>query len=463
MNKLLNTLIVVVLLLGHTACKKESAGGCTDPNASNYDPDAVSDDGSCSYGNTNTVLDAWQQLDIDDGSFYLETLNNVQGNTHQWYDFDSDGDLDLIYKYGNKIYWKQMNGTSLSGANVLLDITGVSNSIGTAETITSFSPADLNQDGYTDFLFKVNFRGALSYLKPDILRALNTGSNTFVDVKIFADETGADPDEYPEKFEFGKTADFDNDNLEEIVFIRKHYNFDNEFEYAEWNFIDPSQNWETIRNDVGGMMGREKCSYKLYDNQNINGDYKVHTFDVIDGVTFAGRLASYITLESCNNTHWDSRSSSTVLSFDDEVAMQHTFFLDENSVYDMIYNNLLGKNQLYIYHDVLSYSSVPFVQNSNYEVIPFEKGVLSCMALDHDGDGNQELIITTPSGDDFNVEVYELSGLTRNTQLTYVKTIAQNVPGKQREFAAVMSKLDVNNDGVEDIYFEILGLVLLAK
>lgn len=459
MYKYFTLIGLLLLLLSHTSCKKESSsGGCTDPAASNYDPNADNDDGSCEYGGSgsNTIVETWQQIDLDDESFFINTLDNISENTHQWYDFDGDGDMDFIYKNSTRIYWREMSGSTLSAAQVLLDLTGVTNSIGTAENITSFAPAELNQDGSTDFLLKVNFRSSVgSILKQDLLRAYNSGSNAFLDVKIFENQLGI------ENWNFRKTMDYDNDNVEEIVLANKSLSR----ETVEWFLIEPNQDWETIRNDTRGITAYITTDCR--PGRVYQFPISIVTFEPINGVTFIGEVKRpSISLKTCDNANpfWGGGGDVFLLNVNDERPIQHTFFIDENSDHDLVYNNI-SEDGLVIYHDILSYSVTPFDQNSNVqsESLPFSKGVLSCMSLDHDGDGDEELIVTTPSGDDFNVEVYELTGPAGSTELNYVKTIAQNIPGKQREFAAIMSRLDVNNDGKKDIYFEVLGLVLIAQ
>ena len=56
----------MAIALAFTSCKKE---GCTDPSATNYDPDAKKDDGSCEYAVTDTtgslklhIHPAWDSL-----------------------------------------------------------------------------------------------------------------------------------------------------------------------------------------------------------------------------------------------------------------------------------------------------------------------------------------------------------------------------------------------------------------
>lgn len=45
--------IMAALTIGFTSCNNQQVSGCTDPNATNYDPDATQDDGSCQYNTAN--------------------------------------------------------------------------------------------------------------------------------------------------------------------------------------------------------------------------------------------------------------------------------------------------------------------------------------------------------------------------------------------------------------------------
>jgi len=66
----LNTLLTltVIVLLGFSSCKKK---GCMDENASNYNPDAKKDDGSCVYSPTIT-LNGDATMTISVGSGYVD-------------------------------------------------------------------------------------------------------------------------------------------------------------------------------------------------------------------------------------------------------------------------------------------------------------------------------------------------------------------------------------------------------
>jgi len=50
MNKLCTAFLLSLFLLGSASCKKDKRiEGCTDPNSTNYNPDANVNDGSCAY------------------------------------------------------------------------------------------------------------------------------------------------------------------------------------------------------------------------------------------------------------------------------------------------------------------------------------------------------------------------------------------------------------------------------
>lgn len=74
-NLLFLLLIMVGLLI---SCQKE---GCTDPSATNYDPNADSNDGSCQYGNSNPSVGEGDNCILNENLNY-GSLTDQDGNTY---------------------------------------------------------------------------------------------------------------------------------------------------------------------------------------------------------------------------------------------------------------------------------------------------------------------------------------------------------------------------------------------
>ena len=84
-NLILATLLIVLMsTMTLTSCKKE---GCTDPNANNYNEDAKTDDGSCTYP-TISVNSAGDDGDVT-GSGGSAT------STHNWTNSQSKAELNM--------------------------------------------------------------------------------------------------------------------------------------------------------------------------------------------------------------------------------------------------------------------------------------------------------------------------------------------------------------------------------
>ena len=69
--------------------------GCTDPNADNYDPNAIQDDGSCIY--------PWEPCDILQWSENFESYNssNIDPQSTDWVGWDNiNSGVDVTENFG---------------------------------------------------------------------------------------------------------------------------------------------------------------------------------------------------------------------------------------------------------------------------------------------------------------------------------------------------------------------------
>ncbi|MDX1651404.1 MAG: hypothetical protein R3277_02855 [Brumimicrobium sp.] len=103
MKMLTAALIVGIIALGFTSCKKE---GCTDPKANNYSEEAKKDDGSCTYPkiNMNTTNSGKSGDVVGGGGTASQSTTFTQNNSTLGWDMAQDastGSFNLTVKDAN--------------------------------------------------------------------------------------------------------------------------------------------------------------------------------------------------------------------------------------------------------------------------------------------------------------------------------------------------------------------------
>jgi hypothetical protein len=99
---LLVAIISGALLISNTSCKRE---GCTNPNATNYDSKAKTDDGSCIIpGCTNpNAANYDSDANRDDGSCIIYGCTDPDATNYNPQATDDDG--SCVYPYGEAVFW----------------------------------------------------------------------------------------------------------------------------------------------------------------------------------------------------------------------------------------------------------------------------------------------------------------------------------------------------------------------
>ncbi|MEZ4937786.1 MAG: hypothetical protein R2799_09365 [Crocinitomicaceae bacterium] len=110
MKKLLFFSILVSLLT--ISCKKE---GCTEPNATNYDPKAEENDGSCVYNNNGGGSGTCTStLELDNFDQYDYTI--ISGATGNSFNVDAYGDLSLTVTNSSCVTFSVYDGNYFEGS-----------------------------------------------------------------------------------------------------------------------------------------------------------------------------------------------------------------------------------------------------------------------------------------------------------------------------------------------------------
>lgn len=145
-----NIILLAIAALGMvamTSCKKEE--GCTDPAATNYNPDAKEDDGSCTYPNGGGGGDSGETITVTDDSI-------EPGQTYNW-TADNEYILDglvfvengstLNIEAGTVIRGKEAPSTGDNTSSLIIARGATINAVGDANNPIIFTAEEDNLNG----------------------------------------------------------------------------------------------------------------------------------------------------------------------------------------------------------------------------------------------------------------------------------------------------------------------------
>lgn len=458
----------LLLLLGtiSSSCKKENM-------------DSIDNDQNETIESNENHLN-WSALDFS--SFTIPNRwSNLHGNHYQWIDINNDNGLEFLYRDYNRIFYRKLENNLFSAPIELVNLEQLTIN-GELNSISSFTLLDHDFDGDLDLFVKYSkfpWNGA-NFLVDEIATVENSGQNNFSSLQVL----NPNALEWPDTYEFGPFGDYTGDDIPDLNLMKYYYESGSSaissvilyiFEQNTISSFINSNSWDFL-------MMRTSSAY--FNTERIQNKNQIISFgNNINANTSGGK---YIYLQPHNNGNpWNSGNCSNMnggcLMFDIYTASQQDIKCFSIAKQEDSYSSFLLRDVGYLStnqhasNSILSFSKIqesadlPINLFPNSRTINLSDEAYSVLALDYNSDGKDELILTHPSGEmKFDIKMYSINETDTGTTLNYIATIKKDLSiptiSINQNFSRflIMRKMDFNNDGKMDIYFEHLGMIILG-